>query len=168
MDDELCRRIEIVDGRPAFMASPGYDHQIMVGHLWVALRRKLPDGYAVATGLDVQLRDRPLLLRRPDVIAFRKDGPGGKPPLRADNVVLAIEVVSPGSVMVDRVDKPAEYAAAGIPHFWRLEQGSGPTLFVYGRARSGGGYGHPVSFDVKYVASEPFAIDIDMQALTVE
>ena len=34
---------------------------------------------------------------------------------------LAVEIVSPGSVTTDRVTKPAQYAAAGIRHFWRVE-----------------------------------------------
>jgi uncharacterized membrane protein len=29
--------------------------------------------------------------------------------------------MSPGSVATDRNDKPSEYAAAGIEHFWRVE-----------------------------------------------
>lgn len=37
------------------------------------------------------------------------------------DVVLAVEVMSPGSVSNDRVAKPALYAAAGIPHVWRPE-----------------------------------------------
>ena len=168
MDEELCRRIEIVDGRVAFTARPSYEHQIIVWNLRGALRGKLPEGYAVATDLDVRLRDIPLLVRRPGVVVFRKEGCGGKSPLRADDVVLVAEVVSPGSVTVDRVDKPAEYAAAGIPHFWRLEQGFGPTLFVYELAPHGGTYSPPVSFDLKYAASKPFEISVDVQALSVE
>jgi hypothetical protein len=29
--------------------------------------------------------------------------------------------MSPNSVTADQTDKPAEYAAAGIEHFWRVE-----------------------------------------------
>jgi Uma2 family endonuclease len=37
-------------------------------------------------------------------------------------VVLAVEVVSPGTRRVDRFAKPGEYAAAGIRYYWRIEQ----------------------------------------------
>ncbi|MGY1436398.1 Uma2 family endonuclease [Streptomyces reniochalinae] len=37
------------------------------------------------------------------------------------NVTLAVEVVSPGSRSQDRVLKPAQYAAAKVPYFWRAE-----------------------------------------------
>jgi Putative restriction endonuclease len=168
MDEELCRRIEIVDGRVAFVADPAYEHQIIGWNLRGALREKLPDGYAVANELDVRLREVPLLVRKPDVVVFRKGGRNGTSPLRAENVVLAAEIVSPGSVTVDRVDKPAEYAAAGIPHSWRLEQGFGLTLFVYELAANAATYAQPVSFDLKYVARAPFEIDLDVQALSVE
>jgi Uma2 family endonuclease len=168
MDEELCRRIEIVDGRVAFITNPSYQHQIIAWNLRGALRDKLPYGHAVATHLDVRLRDIPLLVRQPDVVVFRKDGWNGTSPLRAENVVLVAEVVSPGSVTVDRIDKPAEYASAGIPYFWRLEQGFDLTLFAYELAANGDAYPHPASFDLKYVAKEPFEINLDVQALSVE
>ena len=58
--------------------------------------------------------------------------------LRSDQVVLAVEVVSPGSETTDRVVKPLQYAQAGIAHYWRIETepqvvvvtyrlGAGPT-----------------------------------------
>ena len=168
MDEELCRRIEIVDGRVGFMASPSYEHQIITWNLRGALRERLPEGFAVATDLDLRLRDIPLLVRKPDVVVFRKDGWTGKAPLRAERVVLVAEVVSPGSVTVDRVDKPAEYAAAGIPHFWRVEQGFDLTVFVHELAANGAAYGQPTPFDLRYVASEPFEINLDVQALSAE
>jgi Putative restriction endonuclease len=36
--------------------------------------------------------------------------------------------MSPGSVTTDQTDKPAEYAAAGIRHYWRLENDSASGL----------------------------------------
>lgn len=37
------------------------------------------------------------------------------------DTVLVIEVVCPHTETVDRLHKPAEYAAAGIDHYWRIE-----------------------------------------------
>ncbi len=43
--------------------------------------------------------------------------------------------MSPGSITVDQIDKPAEYAAAGIPQFWRIENttddADGLAVFCY-------------------------------------
>ncbi|MGV9215875.1 Uma2 family endonuclease [Micromonospora sp. RB23] len=36
-------------------------------------------------------------------------------------VVVAIEIVSPSTRSIDRVLKPALYAQAGIPYYWRIE-----------------------------------------------
>ncbi len=51
--------------------------------------------------------------------------------------MLVVEVMSPGSVTADQIDKPAEYAAAGIEHFWRVENMDnaelGLTVFRYRR-----------------------------------
>lgn len=44
-----------------------------------------------------------------------------------DDVVLAIEVVSPESAHRDRTVKPHKYAEAGISHFWRVEPESEET-----------------------------------------
>lgn len=47
--------------------------------------------------------------------AFHDNGydPGG--------VLLVAEVVSPSSVTLDRITKPAVYAERGIPFYWRIE-----------------------------------------------
>ncbi|MGR6998893.1 Uma2 family endonuclease [Yinghuangia aomiensis] len=44
-----------------------------------------------------------------------------KPRLHADDVVLVVEIASPSTRVADRKMKPSLYAAAGIPHYWRLE-----------------------------------------------
>ena len=36
-------------------------------------------------------------------------------------LLLVIEAVSPSSVTLDRVTKPAIYAETGIPYFWRID-----------------------------------------------
>jgi len=41
--------------------------------------------------------------------------------LRASEVVLVVEIASPGSRRTDNVIKRAEYADAGIPHYWILD-----------------------------------------------
>ncbi len=41
--------------------------------------------------------------------------------LRASDVVVAVEILSPGSRRMDHVLKRAEYADAGIPHYWIID-----------------------------------------------
>ncbi|MGW4379688.1 Uma2 family endonuclease [Kitasatospora sp. NPDC004531] len=47
---------------------------------------------------------------------------------RAEDVLLAVEVVTEESVERDREVKPRKYAAAGIRHFWRVENDNGRTV----------------------------------------
>jgi hypothetical protein len=58
-------------------------------------------------------------------------GTGGTGPSRISPASLAVEVMSPGSVTEDRITKPAVYARAGIPHYWRLESGDEGELALY-------------------------------------
>jgi Uma2 family endonuclease len=92
----------------------------------------------VATSIDLRLRDVPLLNRRPDVVVYDASVPDDDA-LRPEHCLLVVEVMSPGSVTTDQHDKPAEYAAAGITHFWREEHGGTgrQTLTVF-RYRSHG------------------------------
>lgn len=43
-------------------------------------------------------------------------------------VVLAVEIMSGGSIATDRITKPALYAEAGIPYFWRIETEDGQVV----------------------------------------
>jgi Uma2 family endonuclease len=66
----------------------------------------------------------PRAVRAPDVTRFR---PGFQPEPRssqfpAAEVDLVVEIVSPESQERDRVVKPLEYARAGIPEFWLVEE----------------------------------------------
>lgn len=69
--------------------------------------------------------------RSPDILVLRQPAPAVVWH-DAANTVLAVEIVSPGSETLDRVVKPAEYARAGVPHFWRVERDRGhATAHMY-------------------------------------
>jgi Uma2 family endonuclease len=111
-------RYELIDG--ALLVSPPSElpHQYLTGQLVVLLSAQLPEPYraAPAPGLYFDPRN----YRIPDVVVFHRERlAGGR--LGPDDVLLAVEVVSPGSVRMDRVAKPAQYAAGGIAHLWRVE-----------------------------------------------
>lgn len=60
--------------------------------------------------------------RQPDVLLHRDDVRLDRAFLRPNDVVLAVEIVSQSTRRIDRFAKPGEYASAGIPHYWRIEQ----------------------------------------------
>jgi Uma2 family endonuclease len=52
--------------------------------------------------------------------------------LHAQDVLLVIEVISPGSSETDRIVKLHEHAKAGIPAYWVLDLGDRLTLWNTG------------------------------------
>jgi Uma2 family endonuclease len=86
--------------------------------------------------IDVLLSAVPFHFRRPDLALFRclDDSRGGRrkgKPTAADTLI-AVEIVSPGSVSDDLLVKRVRYARAGIGHYWiiRLAQNDGPAVSV--------------------------------------
>lgn len=73
-----------------------------------------------------------------DVVVASREAAGAADSgaLGAADVVLAVEIVSPGSGTAGRVTKPAVYALAGIPGFWRVELDGGPSIVAH-RLREG-------------------------------
>ncbi|HWG95200.1 MAG TPA: Uma2 family endonuclease, partial [Mycobacteriales bacterium] len=82
--------------------------------------------------------------------------------LRPSDVLLAVEVMSPTSVTTDRVTKPAQYAAAGIPHYWRLEPDV-PLLVRY--ALEDGAYREVGRDDGLAEVERPVRVRVDVPAL---
>jgi Uma2 family endonuclease len=79
-------------------------------------------GNEVSYGTGVVLRQR--TVRIPDVTRFRR---GVRPGFRRSQFAVAdvdcvVEIVSAESEKRDRLIKPEEYAAAGIPEFWIVEE----------------------------------------------
>jgi Uma2 family endonuclease len=46
-------------------------------------------------------------------------------------LLLAVEIVSPGSAAMDEVVKLREYAEAGIPRYWMVERDAAQTVTLY-------------------------------------
>ncbi|WBB75416.1 Uma2 family endonuclease [Micromonospora sp. WMMD1128] len=113
-------RVELVDGVIQVTPSPTMGHQTIVGLLWHWLRSHAPIHLQASLPVGVGLS--PNTSRQPDVLLCRAGLPTDRFRLRPADVVLAVEIVSPGTRRVDRFAKPGEYAAAGIPFYWRIEQ----------------------------------------------
>jgi Uma2 family endonuclease len=120
---------ELVEGRVIVSPSPVPDHNHAALELAFVLRPALPDAYEVALDVDVDLEfapaDEPGSSRRPDLIVVdrgarkRVRAEGGL--IRASEVLLAVEVVSPSSKRIDHRHKRDDYADAGIPNYWIVD-----------------------------------------------
>jgi Uma2 family endonuclease len=84
-----------------------------------------------------------------------------------EDVLLAVEVVSPDSVDRDRKRKPELYAEAGIPHFWRIENVDGrAVVYAYELDPATKAYMPVGIFHDRLRIGEPFEIDLDLSAAT--
>ncbi|MFC7329275.1 Uma2 family endonuclease [Marinactinospora rubrisoli] len=117
-------RFELLDGALLMSPRPVRLHQRVTANLRELLRSQArAHGGEALTESDVRLaRDRIFV---PDVVVFR-DQDGHKGVSEAGQVLLAAEVVSPGSRPQDRVLKPNLYAEAGIAYYLRVEPGDDP------------------------------------------
>ncbi|WP_327038444.1 Uma2 family endonuclease [Micromonospora maris] len=113
-------RVELVDGVIHETPSPTLGHQNISSLLWLWLHSHAPAQLHATQAVGVALSHN--TSRQPDVVLHRAGLPAERSRLRPADVVLAVEIVSPGTRRVDRFAKPGEYAAAGIPFYWRIEQ----------------------------------------------
>ncbi len=89
-------------------------------------------------------------------------------PIPPADVLLVVEVVSPSSVTTDRITKPAQYAAAGIPAYWRVEASAAVSLTAYTLPPGSSVYAEVGTWSRGEVAhlTEPFAVDVPIDQLT--
>ncbi len=138
------RRLELVDGVATMMASPTARHQYITTELCHRLDRQGRPRHRAIQNIEVRLDDR--LRRLPDVMVVTAEAyDGERCRYLPSEVVLAVEVVSPGSETADRRKKPVEYAGAGIPFFWRIEPV--PVLTVHAYRLAAGRYASAGRFE---------------------
>lgn len=126
---ESLWRYEIVDGSLLMTPPAGRRHERVTDGVRTVLKTHAPADYRVWGPLGVDIDPTYLI---PDLVVIREeaallDEDNAKP----SDLVLVVEVVSPGSVSTDRILKPAKYAAAGIPNFWRVETRPETSLAAY-------------------------------------
>jgi Uma2 family endonuclease len=167
LPEQICRRIEIVDGAIIVNAAPRRLHQNVCRRLANTLEAASGPALAVSADVDLRLRDIPLLNRRPDVVLFDASLPDDAV-LRPQHCALVVEVMSPGSVTTDQTDKPAEYAAARIPHYWRIEHDQAEaalTVFCYRLDPTTGTYASAGVHTGKMTVTDPVSVTIDLASL---
>jgi Uma2 family endonuclease len=82
-------------------------------------------------------------------------------------VLLAVEILSPSSLRTDRVIKFAEYADAGIPHYWMIDLDPPISLRAFHLAEPFG-YRESEETTGTYAAREPFPVTLDLDALDLK
>ncbi|WP_018352955.1 Uma2 family endonuclease [Longispora albida] len=113
-------RLELARGALTAIPAPGPRHQHACGQLRSALHGAVTGlGWEVYPPINLVLAAD--TSRQPDVTILTSIPVGDPIAVPAAGAICVAELVSPGSEYADFHDKPAEYAAAGILWFIRLE-----------------------------------------------
>lgn len=97
-----------------------------------------------------------------DVIVHRAETVGPTP-ARPEHVLLVVEVVSSGSETTDRIVKADQYAKAGIPLHWRVEQTATgvPIVSAYVPDPATRAHGEGEMFTGTVEATAPSSLTVD-------
>lgn len=118
LPDDPPFRYELVDGTLLVSPPPPNAHNLFANELGYLLRGTLSRDWRVLAPGAVEFDVRNW--RAPDLLVVRREALR-RAYAKPGEALLAVEVMSQSSVSTDRVAKPAQFAAAGIPHFWRFE-----------------------------------------------
>ena len=130
LPEEPGVRYEVVDGELLVSPSPARWHQVTVARLLVALTAycdRTGVGEAMSAPFDVVLNRKDTLVQ-PDVVVLPHEAMEAPPAKPRPALVLAVEVLSPGTARQDRLRKRPRYQRAGIPVWlvdldgWVIEQ----------------------------------------------
>jgi Uma2 family endonuclease len=165
-------RTELQEGSLVMSPSPTPDHNVVAMQIAVQLMPQMPEGYEVIHDIDIDLQlvppDEPGTARRPDLVVVdasarqRVRDEGGI--VRASEVLVAVEIVSPGSRRTDNVVKRAEYADAGIRYYWIVDIDPPISLVACHRTEEFG-YREDGAATGAFTTDEPFAVSLDLDGL---
>jgi Uma2 family endonuclease len=161
------RRWELVEG--GIVMTPRPLHQVVSGNLRQSIRENLPASLAVLQEVEITVEAGfPPTVRDPDLVVVNR-GVVDRNPVRVDpsDVVLVVEIVSPGSRRTDRVMKAYEYAKAGIEHYWIVDLDADPDeRFLAHMLREGTYYRIGALVGDRVRTEEPLALDFAFDELT--
>jgi Uma2 family endonuclease len=181
IDEDIRRDLEIVDGFVVPREQRGRDHQKVGTRLSLAFEQAAvqqmrsggpADCYETNTEVDVLLWEMPPTARKPDAVLHRC-----LPEFEqsaAEHVLIVAEVLSTWSGRRDRVHKMADYADAGIPHYWLVSFDKVGAVSIERYALAGGsgpyvpiGTSHRDMGPVAVNATDPFPLEILWEQLKV-
>ena len=115
-------RLELVEGEIALSPSPTPEHSFAEIKLIHLLESHIETHGLGELHHDVDTILSRFTVRRPDILYFSKARTNliGKKAMQGPPD-LAIEIISPSSVEVDRIDKFAQYRDAGVANYWIVD-----------------------------------------------
>ncbi|QLH22475.1 Uma2 family endonuclease [Streptomyces sp. Rer75] len=162
---DLPPHTELIDGSLVFVSPQRAFHSVVIDLLVSGLRRTVPPEYRIRREMTVVIdkRNGP----EPDITVVRAASvrSGEQTYYQVNDVILAVEVVSPESEARDHDTKPHKYANAGIPHFWRVEMTNTdalPVVHVFELDTETRTYRHTGLHHNHLKLTVPFTVDIDL------
>ncbi|SCE64528.1 Uma2 family endonuclease [Micromonospora mirobrigensis] len=152
-------KVEVLSGSVIVTPHAGFDHQnaeLDLAYLLKQAARRaklwLYHEVNIVSGDDLFI---------PDIAVLRSSG-GGRAAMDIAEAVLLGEIVSPGNRRKDVIDRPRQYAAAGVPFFLRVDlRNRVPAMALYELLE---GEYQPVSAaaaGTTFVMHQPFAFSVD-------
>lgn len=120
------RRIELAEGSLMVIPTPPAGHAMVISRMFAWLIQHGQPAAQVLTMMGVVTGHANG--RIPDLVLLYAPVADDHGDLTGAQIRLAVEVESRSTRLTDRHAKPGEYAAAGIAHFWRIENASDPKL----------------------------------------
>jgi Uma2 family endonuclease len=158
-------RYELIDGVLIVSPSPTSRHQKLASRIEDVLEATCPDEWVVLQGVEVRISRRRSLT--PDVLVVTADADAREPAaFLPHEVLLTVEIVSPGSVTMDRISKPALYAQAGVPYYWRVESDGGIVVHTYRLDPDAEVYAPTGRFDKVVEIEEPWPLRVAVDEIT--
>jgi Uma2 family endonuclease len=161
-------RVEIDGGNLFVSPLPSNEHQEVASGIEVALRASLGKRHKIYREVEVYVNERQYY--GPDIVVCRQDWRPPKPRHRnrSADIALVMEVESPGTATLDRVNKARAYAEAGIPAYWRLRLAPRLTVMEYRLPEETEEY-ELVAEHLGVMRTEfPGAVEIDLRAIEEE
>ncbi|WP_199515641.1 Uma2 family endonuclease [Nucisporomicrobium flavum] len=136
--DQYGHRYELSpEGALSVMPPPDSEHAAIASRLlvWLALAGWPADQVLQAVGVRIAGPDG-IGGQIPDLTVWAKAQPRTVW-LAVTDLLLVVEIVSPGSAAMDEVIKAREYARAGIPRYWMVERDVAQTVTLHTLGPSG-------------------------------
>jgi Uma2 family endonuclease len=165
MPEDTTHFFELVEGILLVAPRPAFLHQRVMARLATELDRQLPDDLAASPDVEVLIdAGFPPTVRVPDVVVVPTAVADQNPArVEAADVLLAVEIVSPGTGRTDRVTKLKEYADAGIGHYWIVDLD--PPVSLTGYLLAAGNYEVMVESAGVVEVGSPAMLRIDLDRL---
>jgi len=165
LPEDDSARYELQEGVLVVAPRPRPLHQDAMFRLGMQIHRFLPADLTMLLDVDVVIEaGEPATVRAPDLVITTARS--NQEQLKASDVLLIVEIISPRSRRVDTHLKPFEYSEAGIPHYWLVDlDPPAPTITAFALGAPGDGYAESQTASGELAVSEPFEMRIDIRAL---